>query len=83
MAAIIGIRKLTEEQRRALRVLSRHPTGCAEALLRAHGFSVEQLAGLVSRGFATMEPTLIDASSEKRLVVWMQITAAGREAIGQ
>jgi hypothetical protein len=30
-----------------------------------------------------MEPTRIEASSEKRLVVWMQITAAGREAIGQ
>jgi hypothetical protein len=75
--------KLTEEQRRALRALCRHSTGCAEALLRAHGFSVEQLAGLVSRGFATMEPTLTDVSGEKRLVVWMQITAAGRKAIGQ
>jgi hypothetical protein len=29
-----------------------------------------------------MEPTLLDSSSEKRLVVWMQITAAGRDAIG-
>jgi hypothetical protein len=75
--------KLTEEQRRALRVLSRHSTGCAEALMRAHGFSVEQLAGLVSKGLATMEPTLTDVSGEKRLVVWMQITAPGRQAIGQ
>jgi hypothetical protein len=77
------VTKLTEEQRRVLRVLSRHSTGCAEALLRAHGFSVEQLADLVSRGFATMEPTLTNVSGEKRLVVWMQITAAGRDAIGQ
>jgi hypothetical protein len=75
--------RLTEEQRRALRVLSRHSDGCAEELLRARGFSLEQLSGLVARKFATMEPTLINVSSEDRLVVWMRITAAGRTAIGE
>jgi hypothetical protein len=75
--------KPTEEQRRALRVLSRYSTGCAEALLRARGFSVEQLAALASGGFVTMEPTLTDVGGEERLVVWMQITPAGRKAIGQ
>jgi hypothetical protein len=73
----------TGEQRRAIRVLSRHSTGCAEAPLRAHGFSLEQLSGLVAGEFATMEPTLINVSGEDRLVVWMQITDAGRKAISE
>ena len=30
-----------------------------------------------------MEPTLTDVGGEERLVVWMQITPAGRKAIGQ
>ena len=51
--------------------------------MRANGFSIGQLAALASGGFVTMEPTLTNVSGEKRLVVWMQITAAGRKAIGQ
>ena len=83
LADTLKMTTLTEEQRRALRALSRHSKGCEEALLRANGFSIEQLAALASRGFVTMEPTLTDVGDEKRLVVWMQITAAGRKAIGQ
>jgi hypothetical protein len=74
--------KITEEQCRALRVLSRHPGGCAEESLRDQGFSLVLLADLASTGFATMEPILVKLSGEERLMVWMQITAAGRKALG-
>jgi hypothetical protein len=74
--------KLTEEQRPTPRAF-RHSTGCAEGSLRAHGFSLEQLSGLVAGEFATMEPTLFNEGGEERLVVWMRITAAGRKAIGE
>jgi hypothetical protein len=74
--------KITEEQRRPLRVLSRHSGGCAEESLRDQGFSLVLLADLASTGFATMEPILVKLSGEERLMVWMQITVAGRKALG-
>jgi hypothetical protein len=47
--------KMTEEQRRALRILARHLDGCAEAALLAEGFSVSQLAVLVLEGLGRGE----------------------------
>jgi hypothetical protein len=41
--------KLTIEQRRAFRILSRHPNGCTEATMLAHGFKVDQIARLQRR----------------------------------
>ena len=45
--------KLNDDQRRALKTLAR-PDGCAEAMLLADGFSIDQLAGLVIEGYAVM-----------------------------
>jgi hypothetical protein len=69
---------LTDEQRRALRLLAR-PGGCAEAVLLAEGFSVGQLAVLVIDGFAKMYRKATDVGS----VVWMEITEEGRKAIAE
>jgi hypothetical protein len=44
---------LTAERKRALRMLTRSPDGCTEAILLAHGFKIEMLAGLVLGGLAT------------------------------
>ena len=38
---------LTAERLRALRLISRCPDGCTEAILLAHGFSIGMLAELV------------------------------------
>jgi hypothetical protein len=77
-----GIEKLTNEQRRALRVLARHSTGCLQAVLLADGFSVSQLVILVIDGFATMRRMLAaDISGRDRKVIWLQITETGRKAI--
>jgi hypothetical protein len=43
--------KLTDEERRALRILARHSDGCTEAIMLAHGFKIDQLARLVLDGF--------------------------------
>jgi hypothetical protein len=43
---------LTADQRRALRLLANDPHGITEALMSAHGFRREMLAGLVYAGFA-------------------------------
>jgi hypothetical protein len=40
--------KLTDEELRALLFLARHPNGCTEALLMAHGFPCQMLEELVT-----------------------------------
>jgi putative heme iron utilization protein len=72
---------LSDEQRRALRLLARHPDGCAEAVLLADGFHVGQLAVLVIDGFAKMYRTATDVDGRQKNVVWMEITEEGRKAI--
>jgi hypothetical protein len=73
--------KLTDEQRRALRILSRSPDGCTEALLLAHGFEIAMPGKLALDGFAKVEAHDTMAGSRRRKAVWLQITAAGRKAI--
>ena len=72
--------KLNDDQRRALKTLA-HKDGCAEAMLLADGFSIDQLAGLVVGGYAVMQRRRVDISGRMRTVVWMKITEAGQKAI--
>ena len=72
--------KLNDDQRRALMTLARQD-GCAEAVLLADGFSIDQLAGLVIQGHAVMQQRRVEISGRMRTVVWMQITEKGRMAI--
>jgi hypothetical protein len=41
--------RLTDERRRALRLLGRHPDGCTEALMMAHGFTIDARAARYTR----------------------------------
>jgi hypothetical protein len=72
--------KLNDDQRRVLKTLA-HQDGCAEAMLLADGFSIDQLTGLVIEGYAVMERRRVEISGRERTVVWMQITETGRKAI--
>jgi hypothetical protein len=75
-----GKRGISDEQRRALRLLARNPNGHDEAIMLAHGFTIEMLAVLVRDGFATATPEI---ARGKRPIksVRMRITEAGRQAI--
>jgi hypothetical protein len=57
--------KLTDERRRALRILSRHPDGRAEAVLLADGFNVGQLAVLEFDGLAEMRRTSPTSAADR------------------
>jgi hypothetical protein len=70
--------KLNDERRRALKVLARHPDGCAEAVLLVDGFHVGQLAVLVFDGLAEMQRIVTEIGDRRRTVTWMKITPAGR-----
>jgi hypothetical protein len=75
--------QMNDERLRALRLLARHPGGCAEAVLAAEGCSVGQLAVLVLDGFAKMYRTATDVGGRQRNVIWMEITEEGRKAIAE
>jgi hypothetical protein len=72
---------LTDEQRRALRLLARSPNGCTEALLMAHGFESVVLGDLVLKGLAVAVGHSTMAGRRRIKVKWLRITAVGRKAI--
>jgi hypothetical protein len=75
-------KKLNAGQRRALAILAgAGPRGCAEAILMAHGFPIEVVAGLVRSGLAgaTLEATAVGRTpTEATRIV---ITDGGRRAL--
>jgi hypothetical protein len=73
--------KLSDEQRRALRLLARSPNGCTEALMMAHGFELAMLAKLVIDGLAVAVDHSTMAGRRRMKVTWLRIAAAGRKAI--
>jgi hypothetical protein len=72
---------LNDEDTRSLEALARDPDGCAEAELLTGGFTIKQLSGLVVDGYATLERRSANVGGRERLVLWMQITEAGRKVI--
>jgi hypothetical protein len=74
--------ELTDEERRALKLLARSPDGCTEALMMAHGFTTKVFECLVRQGLATAAPKTVYAGSRRyRTIVWMWITDTGRQAV--
>jgi hypothetical protein len=74
---------LSAERKRALRMLTRSSDGCTEAILLAHGFKIEMLAGLVLDGFATAAPETAPAGRRQPKVVRLMITDQGRRVIAE
>jgi hypothetical protein len=70
-------RDLTNAQRRALEMLAESPHGVTEAVLRAHGFSVGLLAGLMRATQARAEAEMTQAGGRVRI----RITDAGKQAL--
>ena len=74
--------KLNSEQRRVLEMLaSSGPRGCAEAVLRAHGFDAALLAELVNAGLASRLPERVQAGGRSVDVARYKITDEGRTTL--
>lgn len=69
------------DQRRALELLASSPEGCAEAILAAHGVTVEQMVELVRGGVASATAERVVAGSRKLEVARVKITDAGRRVL--
>ena len=73
---------LNADQRWALTLLADSgPGGCPEALLLAHGFTVDVVDGLLSNGLATKHHETMSAGGRMIEVVRVRITDAGRKAL--
>jgi hypothetical protein len=77
----LPVKPFGDEPRRALRLLARCPNGCTEALMLAHGFTIDMLRALAAGGFLRVDVHSAHAGGRQKLVVWMQISAAGRKVI--
>jgi hypothetical protein len=69
------------EQHRALRLLAGSPHGRTEAIMLAHGFTVETLGRLVLDGLATATLGTGNAARRPIKVTWLTITDVGRQAL--
>jgi hypothetical protein len=69
--------QLSDEQRRALRLLKGQPHGCTEADMVTHGFELAALGDLMFRGLALAAPR------DTLPVMWIEITEAGCQAIAE
>ena len=68
-------------RRRALELLASCADGCAEAILVAHGFTVEQMVELIRIGHATAQTERVIADGRAVEVARLKITEAGRRAL--
>src|ERR1700747_1851253 len=64
-------------RRRALELLASCPDGCTEAIMLAHGFSVEQMVDLVRAGLATAHAERVVAAGRTAVVARVRITEEG------
>ena len=64
-------------------MLAAFPDGATEAILLAHGITVEMLADMVRAGLATAKAERVVAGGRSMEVVRVRITEAGRRALAE
>jgi hypothetical protein len=70
-------------RRRALELLAASRDGATQAIMLAHGFSVEQMVDLVRAGLATAKAERVVAAGRTAVVARVRITEAGRRVLGK
>jgi hypothetical protein len=55
-------------RRRALELLAASRDGCTEAIMLAHGFTIEQMVELIRAGLATAKAERVVAGEFRRLI---------------
>jgi hypothetical protein len=74
-------RRPKPDRRRALELLASCRDGCTEAIMIAHGFTIEQMVELVNAGIATATAERMVAGGKTIEVARARITEAGRRAL--
>jgi hypothetical protein len=66
---------------RALELLASSRDGCTEAIMLAHGFSIDMMVELVNGGLASVTAERMVVGRERIEVAVVRITEAGRRAL--
>jgi hypothetical protein len=74
-------RRLKPDRRRALELLASCRDGCTEAMMLAHGFSIDTMVELVNAGLASATAEGVVAGRRAIEVARVRITEAGRRAL--
>jgi hypothetical protein len=69
------------DRRRALELLASCHDGCTEAIMLAHGFTIDQMVELVRAGLASASAERMRAGSKAMEIARVRITEAGRRAL--
>ena len=75
--------KRNAERHRALELLAASPDGCTEAIILAHGFTIDFLVDLIRAGLATAQTERAVIGRRSMQVTWLRITDAGRRALAE
>ena len=67
----------------ALELLAASPDGCSEAIMLAHGFTVDFLVDLIRTGMATTWTERVVAGGRTMEVARVRITEVGRRALAE
>jgi hypothetical protein len=70
-------------RRRALELLASCRDGCTEALMLAHGFTVDTLVEMINAGLASATTERVVAGGRTIEVARVRITEAGRRALAK
>ena len=71
---------MTKDERRLLELLAGSEDGATDALLQAHGFTLDLMVGLVRRGLVTAQSERVFAAGKQVEATRVRITDAGRQA---
>jgi hypothetical protein len=74
-------RRPKPDRRRALELLAASRDGCTEALMLAHGFSIDMMVELMNAGLATATAERVVAGGKTIEVAPVSITEEGRRAL--
>jgi hypothetical protein len=69
------------DRRRALELLASCRDGCTEAIMLAHGFTIQQMVELVCDELATATAERVVAGNRTIEIARVRITEAGRRAL--
>jgi hypothetical protein len=76
-------RQRKPDRQRALQLLASCRDGCTEAIMLAHGFSIDLMVELVRAALATATAERVVAGKREIEVARVRITAAGRKALAE
>jgi hypothetical protein len=76
-------RRPKPDRRRALELLASCRDGCTEAIMLAHGFSIDMMVEIINAGLASVVTERVVAGKDRIELATLRITEAGRQVLAR